>query len=99
MDKKQIITAVTMIGILVLLGLGFFTYNFYQSKQVLKDTTLMGAAVQSINADECEGITTQAEFVSKDSCYNYIAQETNQRSLCDKIGQKELKDNCYENTK
>jgi len=68
-------------------------------KQIQKDSTSMGDAIQSFDADECSNIKMQSEFSSKDSCYNFIAQETNQRLLCDKIIQKELKENCYENTK
>ncbi len=110
--NKKLIIIILIISILVLfLTIIFFTYNLYKSKsklvqenknkiflkQTQEDTTLMNNAIQSLNADECAKITTQSEFISRDSCYNYLAQETNQKSLCDKINQEKLKENCYEN--
>lgn len=95
MNKKTIITIGIVIAVLAIAGL--LGYNFYKSSQAKKSAETMNQSIESLNLDACADITVQSEFVSKDACYNYIAQTTNNKALCEKIKQQELKDNCYEN--
>jgi len=97
MNKKVITIGIIVVVAIVVITGGVFLYQVSKEKQVKKDAQTMEQAVGSSSVDPCADITTQSEFISKDACYNYIAQTTNNKELCEKISQKELKDNCYEN--
>jgi hypothetical protein len=83
--------------LIIIIAIGFLSYWFYQSFQTKKDTSFMEEALATLNPQLCQKIKISSYFVSQDACYNYIAQKTNNKALCGKIKQKELKDNCYEN--
>lgn len=95
-SKNKTIIILIFFGIIVLGLLTYFLYTTYQTK---KQSNITDQAMQSLNPQLCEEIKISSYFISKDACYNSIAQKTNNKELCGKIQQKELKDNCYENIK
>lgn len=76
MSKKVILEAALLSAIIIASFLGF---RLYKDSQASKDSRLVDQAISAMDESLCGELRTSSEFISKDACYNYIAQNTDKR--------------------
>lgn len=65
-----------------------------ETNQIAKDACWQSKAVDEKNADLCKSITTDNPFVSKDGCFNLVAQSKKDIKICGLIESSAIKSNC-----
>jgi len=58
---------------------------------------LLGCTDDPVESNVCDD-KDDGYFDSRDACLNRLAQENDDRLLCDEIEKEDFRENCYENT-